>query len=144
MRQCAVVGILFFISIIRLLLYPTKANNQQPATQPTLHMPKEIKSLVACSQDVLARHLDCKTIPWRNVLAISTHPCFTGLIVLDDVGRTPYTLLREALCKATPQQLDRIERINPVSQQSAFFYFHLTWINLFLSICSASDPRINW
>lgn len=126
MRQCAHVGILFFISIIRLLLYPTKANNQQPATQPTLHMPKEIKSLVACSQDVLARHLDCKTMPLPNVIAISTHPCFTGFIVLDDVGRTPYTLLREALCKATPQQLDRIERINPVSQQSAFFYFHLT------------------
>ncbi|CDH56421.1 predicted protein [Lichtheimia corymbifera JMRC:FSU:9682] len=54
-------------------------------------MPKEIKSLVACSQDVLARHLD----------------------FLDDVGRAPYSLLREALCKATPQQLDRIERINP-------------------------------
>ncbi|KAI7887465.1 hypothetical protein K492DRAFT_1301 [Lichtheimia hyalospora FSU 10163] len=54
-------------------------------------MPKEIKSLVALSQDVLGRHLD----------------------LLDDVGRTPYSLLREALCKATPQQLDRIERVNP-------------------------------
>lgn len=69
------------------------------------------------------------------------------LIVLDDVGRAPYSLLREALCKATPQQLDRIERINPVSQIApsytlpCLYHLHLTWIHLF---CSASDPRINW
>lgn len=116
MRQRVPCRHFIFHFVIRLLLSQPKVTTTTTATQPTLHMPKEIKSLVACSQDVLARHLDCKTMPLRNVLVISAHPCLNFSIVLDDVGRAPYSLLREALCKATPQQLDRIERINPVSQ----------------------------
>ncbi|KAI8146455.1 RNA polymerase II transcription factor SIII subunit A-domain-containing protein [Fennellomyces sp. T-0311] len=54
-------------------------------------MLREIKSLVTISQETLARHLD----------------------VLDDVGSTPYSLLKPALRKATPKQLLRIEKANP-------------------------------
>ena len=47
---------------------------------------------------------------------------------LDDVGSTPYSLLKPALRKATPQQLLRIEKANPVKISCSFIcvlYFFL-------------------
>ncbi|KAG2216092.1 hypothetical protein INT45_010240 [Circinella minor] len=70
-------------------------------------MPKEIKSLVAISQDILARHLEG----------------------LDDVGSTPYSLLKPALRKATPKQLFRIEKANPHLRQEC----NELWLNHCLS-----------
>ncbi|KAI7847677.1 RNA polymerase II transcription factor SIII subunit A-domain-containing protein [Circinella umbellata] len=70
-------------------------------------MPKEIKSLVAISQDILSRHLEG----------------------LDDVGSTPYSLLKPALRKATPKQLFRIEKANPHLRQEC----NELWLNHCLS-----------
>ncbi|KAI9269054.1 RNA polymerase II transcription factor SIII subunit A-domain-containing protein [Phascolomyces articulosus] len=66
-------------------------------------MPKEIKSLVTISQEILSRHLEG----------------------LDDVGSTPYSLLKPALRKATPKQLLRIEKANPHLKQES----NELWLN---------------
>ncbi|KAG1374215.1 hypothetical protein G6F61_009521 [Rhizopus arrhizus] len=54
-------------------------------------MPKEVKSLVTISQETIAKCLEFIT----------------------DVGCVPYSLLKDSFKHATPQQLYRIEKMNP-------------------------------
>ncbi|CAO0800241.1 unnamed protein product [Mucor circinelloides] len=54
-------------------------------------MPSTVKSLVASCQDILTKHLD----------------------VVSEVGCVPYSLLKNSLVHATPQQLYKIEKANP-------------------------------
>ncbi|KAI7864314.1 RNA polymerase II transcription factor SIII subunit A-domain-containing protein [Spinellus fusiger] len=54
-------------------------------------MSHQVKSLVVLSQEFITKHIDG----------------------LDDVGDVPYYLLRDALKRATAQQLYRLEKSNP-------------------------------
>ncbi|OAD05285.1 hypothetical protein MUCCIDRAFT_161980 [Mucor lusitanicus CBS 277.49] len=54
-------------------------------------MPNTVKSLVASCQDILTKHLD----------------------VVSEVGCVPYSLMKNSLVHATPQQLYKIEKANP-------------------------------
>ncbi|CAO3620098.1 unnamed protein product [Mucor fragilis] len=54
-------------------------------------MPSSVKSLVASCQDILTKHLD----------------------VVSEVGCVPYSLMKNSLVHATPQQLYKIEKANP-------------------------------
>ncbi|KAI8985423.1 RNA polymerase II transcription factor SIII subunit A-domain-containing protein [Pilobolus umbonatus] len=51
----------------------------------------QVKSLVTLSQDTLSKYLD----------------------VLTEIGGVPYSLLKNSLVRASPQQLYRIEKLNP-------------------------------
>ncbi|KAK4519106.1 uncharacterized protein ATC70_009337 [Mucor velutinosus] len=54
-------------------------------------MPNTVKSLVVSCQDILTKHLD----------------------VVSEVGCVPYSLMKNSLVHATPQQLYKIEKANP-------------------------------
>lgn len=129
------VSAFYFSFCYSLAVIPTKATTT--TTQPTLHMPKEIKSLVACSQDVLARHLDCKTMPLRNALVISAHPCSQ----LAHSSRRRWKGSVQFIKGSSLQSNTTATRSYRANQSSksiapwytlpSRYYLHLTWIHLF-------------
>lgn len=98
-------------------------------------MPKqEVKTLKSTCQETLTKYLDGKTcyVPRKCSLMYSFYICK----VLLDVGCIPYSLIKDSLVHATPQQLYKIERSNPVSLnardphyniilQTDFYFFRL-------------------
>lgn len=103
-------------------------------------MPKQVKSLLVSCQDSLTKSLDGKKCG-NHVVDLDLMFSF---LVLSEVGCVPYSLLKDSLKHATPQQLYRIERANPVSTVCFIIKeIGLTILN-YLHFHIGSSFRIRW